>query len=146
MSVARRRCPGERCDLHPTSATKLSSILDYDHWGGTSPLHHPYTLAYTLIGARQYRPFSEVRLLLRRHPHQSSTRPHTCLHRRPTHSPLKEFRLHSLNHLQEFRLKLLTPFQEFRLDSRLRACGPRILRTSRLPQSRVPWFDTTYHR
>jgi len=58
MSVARRRCPGERCDLHPTSATKLSSILDYDHWGGTSPLHHPYTLAYTLIGARQYRPFS----------------------------------------------------------------------------------------
>jgi len=28
------------------------------HWGGTSPLHHPYTSACTLIGARQHRPFS----------------------------------------------------------------------------------------
>ena len=58
MSVARRRYPGPSCDLHPTSATKLSSILNYDHWGGTSPLHHPYTSACTLIGARQHRPFS----------------------------------------------------------------------------------------
>ena len=68
------------------------------------------------------------RLLLRRYPHQSSTRSHTGLHTRPTHSPSKEFRLHSLNHLQEFRLKLLIPFQELRLDSRLRAFGPRALR------------------
>ena len=60
MSVARRRCPGQIRDLHPTSATKLSSIL---YWattigGGTSPLHHPYSSACTLIGARQHRPFS----------------------------------------------------------------------------------------
>ena len=52
MSVARRQCPGQSCDLHPTSATKLSAILGYDHWGGTSPLHHSYTSACTLIGAR----------------------------------------------------------------------------------------------
>jgi len=84
------------------------------------------------------------RLLLRHYLHQSSTRSHTCLHTRPTHSPSKELRLHSLNHFQEFRLKLLIPFQELRLDSRLRAFGPRALRPSRLTPSWVLWFDTTY--
>jgi len=49
---------GQSCDLHPTPATNLSSILGYNHWGGTSPLHHPYTLACILIGAQQHRPFS----------------------------------------------------------------------------------------
>ena len=73
----------------------------------------------------------------RRNPNQSSRRPRTGLHTRPTHSPSKESRLHSLNHLQEFRLKLLIPFQELRLDSRLRAFGPRDLRPSRLTPSRV---------
>ena len=68
----------------------------------------------------------------------------TGLHTRPTHSPSKKFRLHSLNHLQEFRLKLLISFQELRLNSRLRAFGPRALRPSRLAPSRVLWFDTTY--
>jgi len=58
MSVARRQYPGQSCDLHPTSATKLSSILNYDHWGGTSPLHRPYMSECTLIGAPQYQPFS----------------------------------------------------------------------------------------
>jgi len=103
--------------------TKISSILGYNHWGGTSPLYHPYTSAYTLIGARQHLPF----LSFIHHPHQSSTRPHTRLHTCPTHSPSKEFRLHSLNHLQEFRLKLLIPFQDLRFDSRLRdwSSGPR---------------------
>ena len=85
------------------------------------------------------------RLLLCRYPHQSSTRPHTRLHTRPTHSPSKEFRLHSLNHLQESSdSKLLIPFRELRLDSRLRAFGPRALRPSRLTPSQVLWFDTTY--
>jgi len=110
MSVARRRWPGRSCDLYPTLATKLTSMLGYDH--------------YLYAGLRSYCFY----LLLRRYPHQSSTRPHTSLHTRPTHSPSKEFRLHSLNHLQEFRLKLLIPFQELRFNSRLRAFGPRALR------------------
>jgi len=58
MSVARRRWPGRSCDLHPTSATKLTSMLGYDHRGGTSPLHHPCTSVGIPIGARQHRPFS----------------------------------------------------------------------------------------
>ena len=85
------------------------------------------------------------RLLLRRYPHQSLTRLHTRLHTRPTYSPSKEFRLHSLNHLHEFILKLLIPFRELRLDSRLRAFGLRALRRSRLTSSRVLWFDALPH-
>jgi len=54
---------GQSCNLHPTPATKLYSILGYDHWGGTFPLHHPYTLACTLSGARQHQPFSSFTLL-----------------------------------------------------------------------------------
>ena len=133
MSVARRRWPGRSCDLYPTLATKLTSMLGYDH--------------YLYAGLRSYCFY----LLLRRYPHQSSTRPHTGLHTRPTHSPSQEFRLHSLNHLQEFRLKFLIPFQELRLDSRLRAFGSRALRPSRLTPSRFrtlphpgSWFYITY--
>jgi len=51
-------------------------------------------------------------LLLRRYPHQSSTRPHTGLHTRSTHSNSKESRLHSHNHLQEFTLKFFIHFQQ----------------------------------
>jgi len=142
MCVARRRWPGRSCDLHPTSARKFTSMLGYDNRGGTPLLHHPCTSGGIPIGTRQHRPFSS---LLCRYPHQSSTRPHTRLHTRPTHSPSKEFRLHSLNHLQESSdSKLLIPFRELRLDSRLRAFGPRALRPSRLTPSRVLWFDTTY--
>jgi hypothetical protein len=148
MSVARRRWPGRSCDLHPTSATKLTSMLGYDHRGGL-----PLGTTRARRGAFQLARGStdRFRLLLRRYPHQSSTRPHTGLHTRPTHSPSKEFRLHSLNHLQEFRLKFLIPFQELRLDSRLRDFGPRALRPSRLTPSRVrtlphpgPWFYITF--
>ena len=48
---------GQSCDLHPTPTTKFSSILGYDHLGGTSPLHHLYTSACTLIGAHLHLPF-----------------------------------------------------------------------------------------
>ena len=148
MSVARRQWPGRSCDLHPTSVTKLTSMLGYDHQGGlnlctTRARRGAFQLAHGST--------DRFRLLLRRYPHQSSTRPHTGLHTRPTHSPSQEFRLHSLNHLQEFRLKFLIPFQELRLDSRLRAFGSRALRPSRLTPSRFrtlphpgSWFYITY--
>jgi len=115
MSVARHRWSGRSCDLHPTSATKLTSILGYDFQGGLF-----FCTTRARRGAFQLARgnTNRFRLLLRRYPHQSSTRPHTGLHTRPTHSPSKEFRLHSLNHLQELRLKFIIPFQELRLDSR----------------------------
>ena len=91
------------------------------------------------IGTRQRQPCSSFTSPL------CSTRHHTRLHTRPTHSLSKEVRLDSLHHFQECRLKLFIPFQELRLDSRLRAFGSRALRPSRLTSSRVLWFDTTYH-
>jgi len=127
MSVARRRWPGWSCDLHPTSAT--TSMLGYDHRGGL-PLCTTCARRGAFLLARGSN--NRFRLLLRRYPHQSSIRPHTGLHARPTHSPSQEFRLHSLNHLQEFRLKIRIPFQELRLDSCLRAFDSRALRPSRL--------------
>jgi len=123
-------------------------MLGYDHQGGL-PLctirarRGPFQLARG--STDRFRP------LLRRYPHQSSTRPHTGLHTRPTHSLSQDFRLHSLNHLQEFRIKFLIPFRELRLDSRLRALGSRALRPSRLTPSRVctlphpgSWLYITY--
>jgi len=148
MSVARRRWPGRSCDLHLTSATKLTSMLGHDHRGGL-----PLCTTRARRGAFQLARGStdRFRLLLRRYPHQSSTRPHTVLHTRPTHSPSQEFRLHSHNHLQEFRLKFPISFQELRLDSRLRAFGSCVLRPLRLTPSRVrtlphprSWFYITY--
>jgi len=136
MSVARCRWPGRSCDLHLTSATKFTSMLGCDHRGGL-----PLCTTHARRGAFQLARGSTdcLRFLLRRYPHQSSTRPLTGLHTRPTLSPSKEFRLNSINRLQEFRLKLLIPFQdsELRLDSRLGAFGPRALRPSRLTPSRV---------
>jgi len=41
---------------HPRQKFPLK--LGYDHWGGTSPLHNPYTSARTLIGVQQHWPFS----------------------------------------------------------------------------------------
>ena len=123
-------------------------MLGYDHQGGlplctTRARRGPFQLARG--STDRFRP------LLRRYPHQSSTRPHTGLHTRPTHSLSQDFRLHSLNHLQEFRIKFLIPFRELRLDSRLRALGSRALRPSRLTPSRVrtlphpgSWFYITY--
>jgi len=57
MSGARHQWPGRNCAPQPTSVTKLTSILGYDHWGGTPPLHYQRTLAGIPIGARQRQPW-----------------------------------------------------------------------------------------
>ena len=138
MSVARRLCRGQSCDLHPTSATKRSSLLGYNHWGGISPLHHPYTLACTLIDTRQHRLFS---FLLRRHPHQSSTRPHTR-HAQLTHLQKSSDSTHSIT----FKSSDSNYYFPFKNSDSIHASGLLALVSSdprAFPPSRVPWFDTT---
>jgi len=134
MSVARHRWPERAvtCIRHQRQSLPLC-------WATTIRGDSPSVPPVHVGGHSNWRAAAPtvVVFLLRRYPHQTSTRPHTGLHTRPTHLPSKEFRLHSLNHLQEFRLKLLIPFQELRLDSRLRAFGPRALRPLRLTPSRV---------
>jgi len=141
MNVARRQCPGQTCDLHQTSATKLSSILGYDHWGGTSPLHHSYTLACTLIGARQHRPFSSF-----------TSPPSTQIFDKTSHPPPHTPNSFAFRRVQtpltqsSSRVQTQINHSFSRAQARFAPQGfwPSYPQTLALPPSRVPRVDTTY--